>query len=121
MGIDVTFVSPDDLDRVVGYVEQTRDINENKSELKCYSKVNSAGIGTEWVFVGTETNSKSSIEEESISYALAEVIGDNSLPNGTWFVHMRCYDAAGNAGENVDFFGMGARYWTVQEFNKRVA
>lgn len=106
----LTFVSPDDLGRVVGYVEQTRDINENKSELKCYSKVNSAGIGTGWVFVGTETNSKSSIEEESISYALAEVIGDNSLPNGNWFVHMRCYDAAGNAGENVDFFGMGARY-----------
>ena len=106
----LAFTSPADLGNVTGYVEQARDIDTNKSDLTCYSKINSAGISTNWVFVGTETTSKSTEEEVPLSYALKNVIGDSKLLNGTWFVHMRCYDAAANASENVDFFGMGARY-----------
>lgn len=106
----LAFVSQSDLGNITGYVEQTRDIETNKSDLACYSKINSEGSSTNWVFVENETKSKASNEEVSLSYALRNVVADSDLPNGTWFVHMRCYDAAGNVGENVDYFGMGARY-----------
>lgn len=107
---DVAFESPSRLGTATAYVEQKKDAPANRSDLACYSKIDVAGISTEWTFLGTETESALSGEEKIFPFEIAGLVGGKRLPDGMWTVYLRCYDAAGNFGKSSDFFGMGAQY-----------
>lgn len=107
---DVAFASVSSLKSVTGYVEQKMDLAQNRSDLSCYSKIHSSGVVSEWRFLEIETESKKTDEEKALEFDFDKLTEGLILPDGTWTVYLRCYDAAGNFGENMDFFGMGARY-----------
>lgn len=107
---DVAFANVSSLKSVTGYVEQKMDLAQNRSDLSCYSKIHASGVVSEWRFLGIETESKKTDEEKKLEFDFDKLTDGFLLPDGNWTVYLRCYDAAGNFGENIDFFGMGARY-----------
>ena len=107
---DVAFANVSSLKSVTGYVEQKMDLAQNRSDLSCYSKIHTSGVVSEWRFLGIETESKKTDEERTLEFDFDKLTDGLLLPDGNWTVYLRCYDAAGNFGENIDFFGMGARY-----------
>ncbi len=109
-GGDVAFASALDLNVGKAYVNQNADLPANRSDLRCFSKVQVSEMSTEWHGVDLKTDGKLSNEKWTLSIDFSKWQSTAQLPDGVWTLFLRCYDAAGNWGENSDFFGMGARY-----------
>lgn len=107
---DVAFASAADLNEGKAYVNQTADLPMNRSDLRCFSKLQVSEMSTEWRGLDLKTDGKLSDEKWTLSINFSKWLSKTQLPDGVWTVFLRCYDAAGNWGENSDFFGMGARY-----------
>lgn len=105
---DVAFRNVSELKEGKAYVSQVSDAEWNRSELECFAKASSGGVSTGWFSVGTETESQKGAEHRPFAFSLGEKVLD--FPDGLWTIRLGCFDAVGNYGEQVDFFGMGRRY-----------
>lgn len=105
---DVAFANVSELVNSTIYVNQSADYEYNRSELSCYAKISSGGKSSNWFSVGTEKLSKNGGDSNPYDFDISGHV--TGLPNGLWSVRVGCFDAVGNYGENVGFFGMGVRY-----------
>ncbi len=105
---DVAFSDVSKLKKGKAYVSQVADSEWNRSELSCFAKAFSGSVSTDWFFVGVEENSSRGGSHVPFEFSLGENV--LNLPFGIWTVRVGCFDAVGNYGEQVDFFGMGRRY-----------
>lgn len=103
------FESVDDISKVDVLLSQSADLAKNRSDLKCFAKLNMSGMKTAWMSAGTETMSKE-LKNDLFAFNLKSMIPEVVTADGKWLVYVGCYDAVGNYGQGVDFFGMGKRY-----------
>jgi hypothetical protein len=88
-------------------VSQNMDDSRNVSTLSCVRSLDAAGTITGWKPADTLAF-VTGVTEGKLSFSIDDLV--RGMPNGSWTVYIGCYDAAGNFGSGLDFFGMGARY-----------
>ena len=105
---DVSYATISEVNTAKAYVSQIADLEGNRSELKCYTKVNANGTSGTWNFVGEEKNSVNGNDNVPFEFKLSEYV--KYISKGLLTIRFGCFDAVGNYGENVNFFGVGKRY-----------
>lgn len=103
------FENVDEITNADVFLSQSSDVEQNRSDLTCFVKLNTSGVKTDWYDVGTEKESKN-LSNDAFVFDLKSRIPADAPIGGKWFVYVGCFDAAGNYGAGVDFFGMGERY-----------
>ena len=91
----------------VADLSQATDDPRNVSAVSCYRKLETTDSTFTWTFVRTDPASAT-----ASTYGFSIPVADWAAgrADGSWMLHARCYDAAGNAGYGMDYFGVGARY-----------
>jgi hypothetical protein len=69
--------------------------------------LDAAGISSGWKAADSLAFASGKVEGR-LSFSIGDLVG--GMPDGSWTVYVGCYDAAGNFGSGLDFFGVGARY-----------
>ncbi|WP_407442804.1 LamG-like jellyroll fold domain-containing protein [Fibrobacter sp.] len=108
MNGDISFASVSEISLAKAYVSQMGDVASNRSDLKCAYKISVDGKQDSWSNFINETNSKNGKDKVPLEFSIMDKAG--GLLNGRWSIRLGCYDAVGNYGENVNFFGVGKRY-----------
>ena len=88
-------------------VSQNVDDPRNVSTLSCVRSLNAAGVSSGWKIADSLTFALGTVERR-LPFSIGDLV--QGMPNGSWTVYIGCYDAAGNFGSGLDFFGVGARY-----------
>ena len=90
-----------------GFVAQNMDDPRNVSTVWCNRKLDVPGISTGWHSADSLTFT-SGATQKMLHFSITDLA--QGQPDGNWTVYLGCYDAAGNFGTGLSFFGMGARY-----------
>ena len=96
-----------ELGTLAGDVAQNMDDPRNVSTLWCERKLDVLGISTGWKPADSLTFT-SGATQKKLHFGIKDLA--QGKPDGNWTVHLGCYDAAGNFGTGLSFFGMGARF-----------
>ena len=88
-------------------VSQNVDDPRNVSTLSCVRSLNAAGVSSGWKNADSLTFASGTVERR-LPFSIDDLV--RGMPDGSWTVYIGCYDAAGNFGSGLDFFGVGARY-----------
>ncbi len=88
-------------------VSQNVDDSRNVTTLSCVRSLDAAGISSGWKAADSLAFASGKVEGR-LSFSIGDLVG--GMPDGSWTVYVGCYDAAGNFGSGLDFFGVGARY-----------
>ena len=91
----------------VADISQASDDLRNVSAVSCYRMLETPDSTFAWAFVRKDSASATA---DLFSFVIP--VSDWALgrADGRWFLHAHCYDAAGNPGYGMDYFGVGARY-----------
>ena len=88
-------------------VSQNVDDPRNVSTLSCVRSLNAAGVSSGWKNADSLTFASGTVKRR-LPFFIDDLV--RGMPDGSWTVYIGCYDAAGNFGSGLDFFGVGARY-----------
>ena len=88
-------------------VSQNVDDPRNVSTLSCVRSLNAAGVSSGWKNADSLTFASETVKRR-LPFSIDDLV--RGMPDGSWTVYIGCYDAAGNFGSGLDFFGVGARY-----------
>ena len=88
-------------------VSQNVDDPRNVSTLSCVRSLNAAGVSSGWKNADSLTFASGTVKRR-LPFSIDDLV--RGMPDGSWTVYIGCYDAAGNFGSGLDFFGVGARY-----------
>ena len=91
----------------VADISQAADDSRNVSAVSCYRKLETPDSSFAWTYVRKDSASATA---DLYGFTIPVTDWARGRANGQWFLHTRCYDAAGNAGYGMDYFGVGARY-----------
>ena len=96
-----------ELGTLAGDVAQNMDDPRNVSTVWCNRRLDVPGISTGWHSADSLTFT-SGATQKKLHFGIKDLA--QGKPDGNWTVHLGCYDAAGNFGTGLSFFGMGARF-----------
>ena len=96
-----------ELGTLAGYVAQNMDDPRNVSTLWCNRRLDVPGISTGWHSADSLTFT-SGATQKMLHFSITDLA--QGQPDGNWTVYLGCYDAVGNFGTGLSFFGMGARF-----------
>ena len=96
-----------ELGPVAGTVVQNMDDPRNVSTLWCERRLDGPDTSSGWKPADSLLFASGAMQN-TLHFDIKDLA--QGLPDGNWTVHLGCYDAAGNFGTGLSFFGMGARY-----------
>lgn len=91
----------------VADISQAADDLRNVSAVSCYRMLETPDSTFAWTFVRKDSASATA---DLYGFAIPVTDWAHGRAEGQWFLHVHCYDAAGNPGYGMDYFGVGARY-----------
>ncbi|MBO7061883.1 MAG: hypothetical protein J6W54_12435 [Fibrobacter sp.] len=91
----------------VADISQAADDSRNVSAVSCYRMLETPDSTFAWKFVRKDSASATA---DLYSFDIPVTDWAHGRADGRWFLHAHCYDAAGNPGYGMDYFGVGARY-----------
>ena len=91
----------------VADISQAADDSRNVSAVSCYRMLETPDSTFAWTFVRKDSASATA---DLYGFAIPVTDWAHGRAEGQWFLHVHCYDAAGNPGYGMDYFGVGARY-----------
>ena len=94
------------LSNIRAEVSQTTDVASNVKAVECYKQLDSAGNVSRWAAVSSLSASQP-LETQKYDFTVSDLVSKEG--KGTWTVGLKCYDVAGNASIDYDFFEVGVR------------
>ena len=91
----------------VADISQAADDSRNVSAVSCYRMLETPDSTFAWTFVRKDSASATA---DLYGFAIPVTDWAPGRADGQWYLHAHCYDAAGNPGYGMDYFGVGARY-----------
>ncbi len=91
----------------VADISQAADDLRNVSAVSCYRMLETPDSTFAWTFVRKDSASATA---DLYGFAIPVTDWARGRADGQWYLHAHCYDAAGNPGYGMDYFGVGARY-----------
>ena len=91
----------------VADISQAADDSRNVSAVSCYRMLETPDSAFAWTFVRKDSASATA---DLYGFTIPVIDWARGRADGQWFLHVHCYDAAGNPGYGMDYFGVGARY-----------
>jgi len=91
----------------VADISQAADDSRNVSAVSCYRMLETPDSTFAWTFVRKDSASATA---DLYGFAIPVTDWAPGRADGQWYLHTHCYDAAGNPGYGMDYFGVGARY-----------
>ena len=105
--VGTAYGSVAELGPVAGTVVQNMDDPRNVSTLWCERRLDGPDTSSGWKPADSLLFASGAMQN-TLHFDIKDLA--QGLPDGNWTVHLGCYDAAGNFGTGLSFFGMGARY-----------
>lgn len=87
------------------FLNQRRDIQENRSDLSCFIRKFYNKEYSPWKSVGSESVSKTGVEQTPFQFEYLDLMSESD--SGTVVFYAGCFDSAGNFSKGNDFFVIG--------------